>query len=106
MIYITMLGAEIGLRDGSQITILGATSWLSKKKQKILDIFANIIVVIFSCTLFMTTIGTIKRQIVSGQSTPSLRIPMYIPYLSITVFALIIAFVQVIRCIHKLKHFK
>ena len=61
MVYMVLLGTEMGLRDGTQISVTAA--------------------------LFYHSIGLVQRQIISGQTSPGLQIPMSIPY-----FALVLSF--------------
>ena len=95
MVYLTLMAAEIGLRDGSQISITAITDMLRGNLKKIIQILAKTVVVIFAGVVFYTSFDLIKAQIVSGQMSPGLRLPMYVPYFALTLSAGIIFFVQI-----------
>ena len=95
MVYLTLMAAEIGLRDGSQISITAITDMLRGNLKKIIQIIAKIVVVIFAGVVFYTSFDLIKMQLTSGQMSPGMRLPMYIPYFALTLSAGIIFFVQI-----------
>ncbi|WP_302821260.1 TRAP transporter small permease [Fusobacterium ulcerans] len=87
MVYMVLLGTEMGLRDGTQISVTAVVDMLKGPVKKIVMIISKGIVVLVSASLFYHSIGLVQRQIVSGQISPGLQIPMSIPY-----FALVLSF--------------
>jgi C4-dicarboxylate transporter DctQ subunit len=82
-----LLGTEMGLRDGTQISVTAVVDMLKGPAKKIVMIISKGIVVLVSAALFYQSIGLVQRQIISGQTSPGLQIPMSIPY-----FALVLSF--------------
>ena len=87
MVYMVMLGTELGLRDGSQIAVTGVVDKFHGKSKKIIQIIAKLIVIVFSAVMFNCSIGMVSKQAQIGQKSPGLGIPMTVPYA-----ALLIAF--------------
>lgn len=94
MIYMVLLGTEVGLRDGSQISVMGVVDKFRGKTREVIRIIAKIIVVAFSSTIFKSSIGMLKMQIKSGQTSPALKLPMTVPYAALTISFAIITLVQ------------
>jgi len=94
MVYMTLIATELGLRDGTQITITAFTSKLSPNLRKALSIFAKLVVIIFSAIVFIYSFPLLAKQLSSGQVSPGLQLPMYIPYFSVTLSFGVIAIVQ------------
>ena len=87
MVYMVLLGTEMGLRDGTQISVTAIVDLLKGTTKRIVMIISKGIVVLVSAALFYHSIGLVERQIISGQTSPGLQIPMSIPY-----FALVLSF--------------
>lgn len=105
MIYMVLIGTEIGLRDGTQISVTALTDRLEGKSKKIVQIIAKIIVVGFSSMIFITSLDMVKGQIINRQTSAALKIPMYIPYAALPIGFGIIVLVQGIILINMLKNF-
>ncbi len=84
MLYMAFLAAEAGLRDGTQISVTALTDRLQGKTKLFVQLIAKAIVVIFAAVIFYTSIGILKMQFLSGQTSPALQIPMTVPYFAIT----------------------
>lgn len=80
MVYMALLGTEVGLRDGTQISISAVVDYFKGAPRKIIDIIGKMVVVAFSGAVFWYTIPLLQKQIQFGQLSPGLRVPMYIPY--------------------------
>lgn len=87
MVYMVLLGTEMGLRDGTQIAIRGAVERLRGKKRKIIEIISRVIIIVFSCFMLRAGIAMVVRQGRIGQTSPGLGLPMSVPY-----FALVLSF--------------
>ena len=95
MICMALLAAEAGLRDGTQISITAVTDKLKPSIQKIVLIIAKLVVIVFSVTIFVNSFILLHIQIASGQNSPGLRIPMFVPSLAFPISFAIIIVVQV-----------
>lgn len=100
MIYMALLGTEIGLRDGSQASITAFTSKLKDNTKKIVDIIARLVVIVFSSAMFYNAVGMVQKQIQTGQTSPALKIPMTIPYFALPLSFGIITLVQAVTLIY------
>ena len=87
MVYMVMLGTELGLRDGTQIAVTGVIDKFHGKAHKILLMLSKIIVIGFSGVMTYTSWNMVMKQVQTGQTSPGLGIPMSVPY-----FALLLAF--------------
>lgn len=94
MVYMALIAAEAGLRDGTQISITAVTDHLGKKTKKLVQMAAKLVVCLFSLTVFVTSFKLLWMQNVSHQMSPGLRIPMLVPYFAITLSFGIISLVQ------------
>lgn len=96
MIYMTLLGTEIGLRDGSQIAVTALVNKFKGASKMVINIIAKIIVVIFSGTVLFYSINMVQMQAASGQTTAALHLPMSVPYMALVISFAIITAVQVV----------
>ena len=94
MVYMTLLATEAGLRDGSQISIQAVTDKMPPVLKRIVKIIVKCVIIGFSCTIFMTSLTLLKKQIMTGQVSAGLEIPMYIPYLALPIAFSLITIVQ------------
>ena len=94
MVYMTLLAAEAGLRDGTQLSITAVTMRLKGKVKKVVLLIAKLCTIVFSAVIFTTSFQLLQTQIKSGQSSPGLKIPMYIPYAALPISFGIIIVVQ------------
>lgn len=84
MVYMALLATEIGLRDGSQISITLLTDIAKGFLKKLLLITVKIVIILFSAVIFITSFQIQKVQIMANQTSAGLRIPMVIPYFALT----------------------
>jgi len=94
MVYMALLGTEVGLRDGTQISISAIVDRFKGAPKALLSIFGKLVVVAFSATVFYHSWNPIMKQIKFGQLSPGLEIPMYIPYAALPLAFGIITLVQ------------
>lgn len=94
MIYMVLLGTEAGLRDGSQISVMGVVDKFHGKTREVIIIISKIVVVAFSAIILYSSIGMLEMQIKSGQTSPALKVPMTVPYAALTISFAIITLVQ------------
>jgi C4-dicarboxylate transporter DctM subunit len=80
MIWMTLLGAEMGLRDGSQVSITAVVEKLSAKGRALMRIITKLIVVVFSAAITRSAVGMVLKQIETGQTSAGLKVSMAVPY--------------------------
>lgn len=94
MVYMALLAAEAGLRDGTQISITAITDMFNDRIRKFILIIAKIVVLVFAVVVFVTSFELIRIQLGSGQSSPGLKLPMVVPYMALPISFGIIVIVQ------------
>ncbi len=99
MIYVAMLGAEIGLRDGSQMCVEMFSSWLPQKCQGFIDIIGTVINAFFCSVAAYASLILIQNNFQSGQSSPNLHIPMWLPYMAVTIALFVMAAAQLYKLV-------
>ena len=99
MVYMALLAAEAGLRDGSQISLTILTDRCSDSVRKILNIIAKIVVIVFAAFCFWNSFDILQTQLSSGQLSPGLRIPMVIPYCALPLSLGIVVVVQTLSLV-------
>lgn len=87
MIYMVLIGTEVGLRDGTQIAVTAVVDKLHGHGKVLVQLIAKIILVVFSAMVFVGSIQLMNIQIRTGQISAALRLPMSVPY-----FAMVLSF--------------
>ncbi len=94
-ILMVLLATEMGLRDGTQMSVTAVTDKLSGKIKKIVALAAKIIVTAFVCILFFKSLTILATQYNYKQVSPGLGLQMYIPYVALPLALGIASAVQV-----------
>ena len=68
MVYMALLATEIGLRDGSQISITLLTDMSKGFLKRLLLIAVKIIIIFFSAVIFITSFQILRVQIMANQT--------------------------------------
>ena len=104
-IYMVLIGTEIGLRDGTQVSVTAVVDRFQGKKKKIIQMVSKLIVIVFSGVLAFSTVKLLRVQLLSGQTSSAMHIPMFIPYFALTLSFSIITLVQSAMLFAMLKDF-
>jgi len=96
MAWITFIGGSLGLKYKSQASVTFMVDRFSDKGKKVLEVASYIIILAFMALLLYLSYQWVFS--LSSQKSTSMRIPMWVPYLSVPV-GLTFAF------IHLLSHF-
>lgn len=99
MIYMVLIGTEVGLRDGTQIAVTAIVDKFNGKGKTVLQIFSKLVVVLFSFGVFMGGMKLMDIQIRTGQISAALGIPMTIPYGAMVISFAIITLVQAMEAV-------
>lgn len=99
MIYMVLIGTEVGLRDGTQIAVTGIVDKFQGRAKTAVQIIAKVIVVLFSFGVLMGGIKLVDIQIRTGQVSAALSLPMSIPYGAMVISFAIITLVQAVSAI-------
>ena len=105
MVYMVMLGTELGLRDGTQIAVTGVVDKFHGKARKILLMISKIIVIGFAGVMTTTSWNMVMKQVQTGQTSPGLGIPMTVPYAALLLAFALITVVQTVILIGMIRDF-
>lgn len=94
MIYMVLIGTEVGLRDGTQIAVTTVVDKLKGKFRTVVEIISKVIVVLFSFGVFMGGLKLMELQIRTGQISAALNLPMSVPYAAMVISFAMITLVQ------------
>jgi TRAP-type C4-dicarboxylate transport system permease small subunit len=94
MVYMALLGAEAGLRDGTQLSIVAFTNKFKGKAQQFILAIAKTLTVLFSAIITSKSWEMVVLQMSIGQKSPGLKLPMAVPYFALTLAFGIIVLVQ------------
>lgn len=83
MIWIAFIGGSICVRKGKHVCIDFFYEFLSVKNKKVLSVVVHLIAAVFCGVMFFYGVKIIDFVMKSGQVSPALQIPMWIPYLAI-----------------------
>ncbi|MBQ4470290.1 MAG: TRAP transporter small permease [Synergistaceae bacterium] len=86
MVYMALIGMEVGLRDGTQVCVTALTDKLKGSfLGKVLDFIASLILIAFIYEMCNYGVSLVARQMKSAQTTPVMKIPMYLMYASLVI---------------------
>lgn len=94
LVYMALFATEAGLRDNSQISLTTLTERLGSTAKAICHIISKLVIIAFSAVCFYFSFNIIQTQIMSGQVSSGLHIPMWIPYSALPLSFGIIIMVQ------------
>jgi len=101
MAWITFIGGSLGLKYKSQASVSFMVDRFSDKGRKVLEVISYIIILAFMALLLYLSYQWVFS--LSSQKSTSMRIPMWVPYLSVPV-GLTFAFIHLFT--HFLNLFK
>ena len=102
MVYLALLGMEVGLRDGTQVAVTAVTSKLHGMTEKVVSVVEQIVLELFSLAMFRAGILIVAKQLQTGQTTPVLKVPMAMMYFSLDLAFGIVLLVQGVVLIEKI----
>ena len=95
MIWAGYLGMVLALREGSHIAITAIVDRLPPAGRRVATLIARLIVVAFLVVIVVTSFTHLRS--LSIQKSSAMEIPMFIPYLAVTVGALLMAVVNILE---------
>ena len=99
MVYMVLLGTEVGLRDGTQIAVTAVTEKLHGSSRAVIQMVSKMVVVIFSAGVFLGGMKLMDIQVRTGQISAALGIPMTIPYGAMVISFGMITLVQLMEAV-------
>ena len=106
MVYMVLLGTELGLRDGTQISIKGLVNKLPLTARHLVGILTQCIIIVFSALMCNSGWKMVLKQTRIGQTSPGLGIPMGIPYFALVLGFGLITIIQFAMLIQMIQNFK
>lgn len=85
IIWFIFFGSSFAVKKGSHATVDALTNYLPKTPKKILELVSTVISLVFSIIIVVAGIYMCLKLKEIGNVTPSLRLPMYVPYLAIPI---------------------
>lgn len=84
MVYMALLGMEAGLRDGTQVSVTAITDkFKGTKTGHALAIISRVLLLFFVVMMVRYGYALVVKQMQTGQTSPVMKIPMYLLYLSL-----------------------
>lgn len=105
MIWMALLGTEMGLRDGTQAAVTAIVDRFHGKLKRGIQMIAKALVVAFTAIMTAGSWNMVAKQIRIGQTTAALKIPMAIPYAALFIAFAIMTAVQGITLIVWIRNF-
>ena len=105
MVYMVLLGTELGLRDGTQISIKGVVNKLPLGPRHLIGILTQCIIIVFSALMTNSGWKMVLKQTRIGQTSPGLGIPMGIPYFALVLGFGLITIIQFVMLLQMIKNF-
>lgn len=97
IVWFIFTGSSLAVSEGSHVSMDIIDNMLNGKIKRVFTILTYIISAIFCFLIFYGSIGMISSAIKSNSMATSLPMPLYIPYLSVTVGM----FLMIIKYIYK-----
>ena len=85
MIWMALLGSEMGLRYGKQMCVEAVVDILPFGLKKVVEVLGDLVCAVFAGAAGYFSIGFIQTTIASNQISTALSIPMWIVYLILPV---------------------
>lgn len=105
MVYMVLIGTELGLRDGTQVSV---TALIEKLKGtmvgKVINFIAKVALIVFSCTMLRFSVALVAKQMSAGQTTPVMKVPMYVIYISLVISFALIVINQILMLVGEMMH--
>jgi len=103
MIWILFLGASAAAKRGEHFCVTAFTMLLPQKFQKALVVVRMLLMMGFTLFVCRFCIVILQNQMMMGQVTPSLKIPMWIMYTAVLVGGVLMLFRYTVHGIQELR---
>ena len=105
MVYMALIGTELGLRDGTQGGVTALTEKLKGTMVgKVINFIAKVALIVFSCTMLRYSVALVAKQMSAGQTTPVMKVPMYVIYISLVISFALIVINQILMLVGEMMH--
>lgn len=93
MIFMALIGTEVGLRDGTQISVTAVVDKFYGRTRQVIMIVAKIVLLVFSVSVLISSIKLVGLQLATGQTSSAMGLPMAVPYSALVISFAMIVFV-------------
>jgi C4-dicarboxylate transporter DctQ subunit len=87
-IFMTFLGASLGVKYGTHFSMEAVVQYVPKRYQNLLKAVANLVCGLFFLIVIYYAWLQITKLKKYGATTATLHVPMYVPYIPIPIFSL------------------
>ena len=105
MVYMVLLGAEVGLRDGTQVSVTAVTDMLHGKVKKAVAIVAKIVLTVFCGAMTAGSVFLIQRNLERNATTTALNWSMAVPYAALLIGFLAATLIQAGTVLEMIRNF-
>ncbi|MFZ5943048.1 MAG: TRAP transporter small permease [Bacillota bacterium] len=80
IIWATFIGIGLLARKEAHVSIDFFAAFMSKKNQKYMTLFADLVSIVFCLMMIYYSWDTVGKQIATAQKSPALQLPFYVVY--------------------------
>lgn len=91
MVWAVFFGASMGAKIGAHIGVEAFVNLFPQKIKRLMIIVSAFFTQIFCVLVFVLSFQVVSRIYQSGQVSPAMEIPMYLPYLAVPVGAVLMS---------------
>ena len=102
MVYMALIGTELGLRDGTQVSVTEKLK--GTMVGKVINFIAKVALIVFSCTMLRFSVALVAKQMSAGQTTPVMKVPMFVIYISLVISFALIVINQILMLVGEMMH--
>ncbi len=101
-IMLTFMGTSLGVKYNTHFNVEAFIQFVPKGIQRYINLLVYMLCSVFFGVIVYLTILNISKLSRFGSMTPTLRIPMYVPYIPISVFCAIASLRYILKAVNQL----
>ena len=71
---------------------------------KVINFIAKVALIVFSCTMLRFSVALVAKQMSAGQTTPVMKVPMYVIYISLVISFALVVINQILMLVGEMMH--
>jgi C4-dicarboxylate transporter DctQ subunit len=103
-IFVAYLGISMGVKSDAHFRVQLFVGLLPKSIKNIVQIISDIIIIVFLVLLVYHGGLLVRRLFIMKQTSPMMKIPMFIPYMAIPIGCFTMCARVILRLSHDIKH--
>ena len=84
--------------------IKGSMPWTEELALYCMVYMAKVALIVFSCTMLRFSVALVAKQMSAGQTTPVMKVPMYVIYISLVISFALIVINQILMLVGEMMH--